>query len=168
MLYMGGWAVRLLEPDELAIELVAGVLPGHGGGFDPPLALVSSVFGVHRFSGWLCRTELTTSSIAWVVAPAYFCSATSASWVAPAITRCTLLVDSVAVLSCAVIHAASCPTLAVRTARGLSPKSRREAASWVEALARRYSSTVLRTVLAFAVLARTSSLERGGRVPKET
>src|SRR5262249_42317582 len=122
----------------------------------------------HRSSGRWCRTELTTSRIARVVAPAYFCSATSASWVAPAITRCTLLVDSVAVLSCAVIHEASCPLLGVKMARGLAPKSRSEAASWVVALARRYSSTVLATVLAFAVLARTSSWERGGRVAKET
>src|SRR5215813_759605 len=132
------------------------------------VAVIAFSFYFHRSSGRLCRTELTTSRIARVVAPAYFCSATSASCVAPAITRCTLLADSVAVLFCAVIHAASCPTLAVRTIRGLSPKSRREVASWVEALARRYSSTVLATVLAFAVLARTSSLERGGRVPKET
>jgi hypothetical protein len=48
----------------------------------------------------------------------------------------------------------------------LSAKSRRAAACSVEAVAWTYSSIVLRSMLAVATLARTSSRDRGGRLPK--
>src|SRR5215212_11611365 len=80
--------------------------------------------------------------------------------------RCTLLVDKVAIRFCAADQAASCPLPAVRTISGLSAKSRRAAACSIEAFAWRYSSIVLRSVLGVASLARTSSRDRGGRLPK--
>jgi hypothetical protein len=82
--------------------------------------------------------------------------------------RCTLLVDRVAMRSWAADQAASWPLPAVRTIRGLSAKSRRAAACSVEAAAWAYSSIVLRSVLAVASLARTSSRDRGGRLPQES
>src|SRR5215211_8317921 len=81
--------------------------------------------------------------------------------------RCTLLVDNVATRFCAADQAASCPLPAVMTIRGLSAKSPRAAACSIEAFAWRYSSIVLRSVLGVASLARTSSRDRGGRLPKE-
>src|SRR4029450_12952847 len=111
-------------------------------------------------------TDATTSRIAWVVAAASSWLATKSSWVAPAMTRCTLLVDKVAMRFCAADQAASCPLPAVRTISGLSAKSRRAAACSVEAFAWTYSSIVLRSVLAVASLARTSSRDRGGRLPE--
>jgi hypothetical protein len=81
-------------------------------------------------------------------------------------TRCALLVDRVARSFCAAEWVASLPVPAVRTTSGLSAKFRRAAASSVEALAWTYSSIVLLVLLAVAVLARTSSRDRGGRRPK--
>src|SRR3982751_81335 len=77
-------------------------------------------------------------------------------------TRCTLLVDNVARWFCAAVSAASCPLPAVKTTSGLSAKSVRAAAGpaaddW------RYSSMVLRRLPAVAILALTSSRDRGGR-----
>src|ERR671918_3072078 len=115
---------------------------------------------------WL-RTDETTSRIAWVVAAAASWFPIRSSWVAPAMMLCTLLVDKVAMLFCAVDQAASCPLPAVRTIRGLSAKSPRAAACSTEAVAWTYSSIVLRSVLWVATLARTSSRDRGGRLPKE-
>jgi hypothetical protein len=48
-------------------------------------------------------------------APSSF--ATKSSWVTPAMTRCTRLVDKLAMRFCAVDQAASCPLPAVRTTR---------------------------------------------------
>src|ERR671919_342827 len=81
-------------------------------------------------------------------------------------TRCTLLVDKVARSFCAAEWVASLPLPAVRTTNGLSAKSPRDAACSVEAFAWTYSSIVLRTWLAVALLARASSRDRGGRLPK--
>src|SRR5215217_2999498 len=113
----------------------------------------------------LLRTDATTSRIAWVVAAASSSSAIKSSWTAPAMTRCTLLVDNVAMRFCAADRAASCPLPAVRTISGLSAKSPRAAACSAEAAAWTYSSIVLRSMLAVATLARTSSRDRGGRLP---
>src|SRR3954454_4106787 len=63
---------------------------------------------------------------------------------APATTRCTLLVDQVASLSWNANHAELLPVPAVTTIRGLSAKSSRDAAWFLEADARMYSSSVLR------------------------
>ena len=82
----------------------------------------------HLASGSPLRTDEATSRTARVVAAASRCSAISASWVAPAMTRCTLSVDNVARWFCAVVQAASCPLPAVRTTSGLSAKSVRAAA----------------------------------------
>src|SRR5829696_1787000 len=114
----------------------------------------------------LLRTDETTSRIACVVAAASSSFAIRSSWAAPAMTRCTLLVDNLAIWFCAVDQAASCPLPAVRTISGLSAKSRRAAACSIEAVAWTYSSIVLRSMLAVATLARTSSRDRGGRLPK--
>src|SRR4029453_15983072 len=80
-------------------------------------------------------------------------------------TRCTLLVDKVARWFCLASQVGSFPLPAVRTIRGLSAKSRRAAACFTEVLAWRYSSIVLRRLLAVALVARTSSRDRGGRSP---
>src|SRR4029450_9770448 len=114
----------------------------------------------------LLRTDATTSRIAWVVAAASFWFVIKSSWVAPSMMRCTLLVDNLAMRSWAVDQAASWPLPGVRTISGLSAKSRRAAACSLEAVAWTYSSIVLRSVLAVASLARTSSRDRGGRLPK--
>lgn len=54
--------------------------------------------GGHLGSGWLVRTEDTTSRMAWVVALAYRSSVMSAICLAPVTTRCELSVDKVASL----------------------------------------------------------------------
>src|SRR5712675_2373444 len=96
----------------------------------------------HFTSGWLLRTDETTSMMAWAVTAASACLRIRSGWLAPSTTRCTLLVDKVAVLSCATIQAALLPLPAVRTTSGLSPKSVRDAASCSDALAWRNSSMV--------------------------
>src|SRR3954454_8424481 len=50
----------------------------------------------HLTKGLAVRTDETTSRIAWVVVAANSLSAISPSWLAPAMTRCALLVDKVA------------------------------------------------------------------------
>ena len=87
----------------------------------------------------------------------------SESWVAPSMTRCTLLVDKVAKSFCFAEWVASLPMPAVRTTNGLSAKSPRDAACSVEAFAWTYSSIVLRTWLAVALLARAPSRDREPR-----
>jgi hypothetical protein len=116
----------------------------------------------HLARGSPLRTDETTSRTDRVVAAASRCSAISDAWVAPAMTRCTLLVDNVARWFCAAVSAASCPLPAVRTTSGLPAKSVKAAAcpaadDW------RYSSIVLRRLPAVAILALTSSRDRGGR-----
>jgi hypothetical protein len=49
-------------------------------------------------------------------------------------TRCTLLVDKVAMASCATNQLAALPLPAVRTTNGLSAKSRRDAACSTEGI----------------------------------
>jgi hypothetical protein len=78
---------------------------------------------LHLTSGSAFRTDETTSRIARVVAAASTSSTISEMWVAPAMARCTLLVDKVAMSFCAADQAASLPLPAVRTTKGLSAKS---------------------------------------------
>src|SRR2546423_11976587 len=115
--------------------------------------------------GWLLRTDETTSRMALAVTAASACLRIRSGWLAPATMRCALLIDKVAVLSCAAIQAALLPLPAVRTTSGLSPKSVRVAASCSDALAWRNSSMVLRRLVEVAIFARTSAAECGGRVP---
>ena len=87
-------------------------------------------------------------------------------WLAPSMVRWTLSVDSAASLLCAAVNVALLPTPAVRTVNGLFAKSLSEAACWADAPPFAYSSIVLRRFSEVARLARTSSRDRGGRVPK--
>ena len=98
--------------------------------------------------------------MAWLVVAACTGSPTRASWLAPSTTRYALSVESAASCCCFRGQSASLPTPALSTTSGLSPKSRREAASCIESLARPNSSMVLRRVPGVAVLTRTSSRSR--------
>jgi hypothetical protein len=100
-----------------------------------------------------------------VAAAASSSSEISDAWVAPSMTRCALLVDKVAMAFCAADQPAALPLPAVRTTKGLSAKSPRDAACVIEDPAWMYSSIVLRSWRAVATLARASCRERGGRLP---
>lgn len=79
--------------------------------------------------------------------PAASSSTISDMWVAPSMTRCTLLVDRSGMSFCAGGQTASRPLPAVGTTKGLSAKSLRDAAWSIEDPAWMYSSIVLRTWL---------------------